>query len=205
MGQARHLQPVLPGGRNETVAGMEAGGKQAGLDAVLEARDPFLAALALLVQPRPSVPASTNMGIRDSITKLKKEISRPRSGSRRKTGAEAGGERLDSIDSPPSSEPHITAGGGNRSRANTGGWHVHGTDRPRQTDSPEPVVTHVGESDRGGREADVDGGETSKRHWFGIGSRPSRDGNHADVGMVGRVYPSPSASPVPLSTKPNSM
>jgi len=147
------------------------------------------------------------MDIQKSFSKLKKRIPRPRVGSKRKTDrteAEASGERADSIGSPLPSETHIVAGGGHKSRANTVGWHAHSMDRPPQSDSPEPMPAHPSEGDRG-RESDADVGEISKRHWFTVGSRPSREGNHADAERVGRIYPSPSNPPVPHSGKPNSM
>jgi len=185
---------------------MEVGGKRGALDAKLETRHPFSAALAHLVQPRPSTPA--DMDIRESLSRLKKKIQRPRAGSKRKidrADGEAGGEGADSITSPLPSETHIVAGDGRMSGPNTGGWPVHSMDQAPESDLPDHMPAYPNESDRGGKEADADRGEISKRHWFGLGSRPSREGNHPDAEKAGRVHPSTAGPSVPQSGKPNSM
>lgn len=149
------------------------------------------------------------MDMREAFSKFKKKIPRPHplAGSRRKTDrveAEADRERANSTGSPLPSETHIVAGGGDRNRANTDGRHVDFTDRPPQSDSPEPMPPHPGESDRGGKQADADRGEISKRRWFAMGSKSSREGTHLDAERIDRVYPSPASPPFPQSGKPNS-
>jgi len=172
---------------------------------VSQTRCPFLADLDHRAQPRPPTPASTDMDMREAFSRLRKKI--PRSGSKRKpdrTGADTSGERADAMGSPPPSDHHLVVGGGQGRRASTDGWLAHLMDRPQQTNYPEPVPARVSETDRGGREAGVDGGEISQRHRVGPGSRPSRDGKDVDTEGVGRVYLSPSTPSDPHSGKPNS-
>jgi hypothetical protein len=67
------------------------------------------------------------------------------------------------------------------------------------------------EDDRGGREADVEGGEAIQRNSGlypevgGVGSVPSREGEDVDRDGVGQAGPPTSKPSVPHNGKPNSM
>jgi hypothetical protein len=67
------------------------------------------------------------------------------------------------------------------------------------------------ENDRGGREADVEGGEAIQRNSGlypevgDVGSGPSREGDDVDGDGVGQAGPPTSTPSIPHSGEPNSM
>jgi len=132
--------------------------------------------------------------IRESLSRLKGKLKHPLRRSKRRTEADARGERADSPSSLPRPEPHVVAGGGHDRGANTDGRQVSPTDRPPQPDEPGPVPGR----DREGREGDTDGGEPSQRYSHLHPDVEAAVGSGRDE-EVEQVHPSPSVPSIPHS------
>jgi len=156
------------------------------------------------------------MDFRDSFSKLKKKVKHRLTGRKPKpseTGADVGGERVDSRGSRPESEPHVVAGG---SRDQGGeepdaeGGQILSMIRLPQPDELGSVLARGSVNNRGRREADVDGGEVEQAYSHlhsdaevVEGSEPA-EGRDIDGEKVERVDPSPSTTSIPHDRKPNS-
>ena len=140
------------------------------------------------------------------FSKLKKKIKHRLTGSKHKpgrTGADAGGERVDATGSLPRPGPHVVASGDHDQEggeANAVGEQVLPANRPSRPTTPEPVPEGGSENGQEG-EVDVDGREDSQKH--SMRSGPSKEGNGADGGTVEQVYPSPSTPSIPRGGNPN--
>ena len=143
------------------------------------------------------------MDIRESFSRLKKKLNYPLSGRKSKpgrTGADAGGERVDPTGSVSQPLHRVVAGGGHgreEDEADAGG-RQDSTDRPLQPGEPESVQALGSENDQEEEEPDIDGKELSQRL---VGSGLGREENDPSEENVERVYPSPS---IPHSGKPDS-
>ena len=135
-------------------------------------------------------------GIRNSVSRLKKDIKHRLRGRKRKPNRSRANttESDDPSSSLPRPEPHGTGVGHDEgSGTSTGGREVRSVDQ-----YPQPA----GGSDdnRQRREADVDGSKVSQedsRIGIAIGGGPGRE--------IERVYPSPSAPSILHIEKPDSM
>jgi hypothetical protein len=136
------------------------------------------------------------------LSKLKKKLKPQQPGNKRKperSGADAGGERVDSTGSLPRPEPHVLSGGDHDqegSGVNVVEGHVFSTNRPSQPDEPEPVPVRGSEDDREGREGDVDAHPDVEAE---------REGNGADGKKVEQVHPSPSTPSLVRGGRPDGM
>ena len=140
------------------------------------------------------------MDLRDSFSRLKKNLKHPLTRTRRKpdkTGTDAGGERVDPADSLPQSVSHVVAGSshGEGNKATLDGLQVYLTDRPPQPDQPELEQTSGSESDQGGGEAGVDGRGVGQKGLHShsdvevaVEGRAGREGDGADAEKVERVH-----------------
>ena len=161
--------------------------------------------------------SDTDMGIRDSLSKLKKKFKPPPTEGKRKPekiGADASGERDDFAGSPFRPEPHVVAGGSHGEEdngANVGGLQAL-IDQLPQPDGPGSVPAREGGTDDG--EASVDRGGASQVHphprprsdaGVVVRSGPSGEGDSAGGEKVERVHPSLSAPPIPHDGEPSSM
>ena len=157
--------------------------------------------------------SDTDMGIRDSFSRLKKKLKHPLTGIKRKsdkTGADSGGERVDSASSLSQLEPSVVTGGSHAKEgrgANANERQVGSTDQP-----PESVQTRGSEGDQEGGGVDLDRREASQAHphshfdvEVGVGSGPSRKGDGVDGEKVEQVEPSPSAPPTSHDREPDGM
>ena len=157
--------------------------------------------------------SDTDMGIRDSFSRLKKKFKHPLTGKKRKsdkTGADAGGERVDSASSLSRLEPPVVAGGSHAREdngANAGERQVGSTDQP-----PESVQTRGSEGDQEGGDVDFDRRGVSQMDphphsdvEVGVGSGPSGKGDGLDGEKVEQVDPSPSALPTSHDGEPDGM
>ena len=140
--------------------------------------------------------SDTDMGIRDSFSRLKKKLKHPLTGIKRKsdkTGADSGGERVDSASSLSQLEPSVVTGGSHAKEdrgANADERQVGSTDQP-----PESVQTRGSEGDQEGGGVDLDRREASQAHphphfdvEVGVGSGPSRKGDGVDGEKVEQVH-----------------
>ena len=106
------------------------------------------------------------MGFRDWFFRLKEKVKHRLTGSKSKpseTGANIGGERVDSTGSRPGSGPHIVAGGGHNQegkRRNTNGGRVLSTVRLLRPDKPGSVPARGSKR----RRADADGKEVEQTY-----------------------------------------
>ena len=153
------------------------------------------------------------MDFRDSLSRLKKKLKHPLTGSKRKpdrTGAGASEERVDRAGPLLQPEPHITVGGGHDegSGSNADVRQVHPTDRSPQPGQPLSVPVHRSEHDQ---ETNVDGRGVSQgdSHPHSdaevvVGSGPSREGNGGNDKKFEQVYLSPSAPSIPYGGNPDS-
>jgi len=121
--------------------------------------------------------------IRHSLSKTKKKLKQRLTGRRRKpdgTGANPGGERVDSTSSLPRPDPHVVAGEshGQGNSTNADGEQVRLTDRP-QPEEPESVSTCGGGNDQEGEVSQIHpplhpdsesgmGSESSEVEWFSL-------------------------------------
>ena len=157
-----------------------------------------------------------DMGFRDSFSKLKKKVKHRLTGRKPKpneTGADVGGERVDSTGSRPESEPHVVAGGSHDQggkEPDAEGGQVLSTIRLPQSDELGSMLASESVNNRGRRGADVDGGEVEQvySHLHSDvevveGSEPV-EGRDIDEEKVERVDPSPSTTSIPHDRKPNS-
>jgi len=142
------------------------------------------------------------MEFRDSFSRLKKKVKHRLAGSKPKlneTGADVGGERVESTGSRPGSEPHVVAGGSHdqeEGEANVGGGQVISTVRLPQPDEPVSVLTRGSANDQERKEADIDVEVTEGSELVG--------GKEIDREKVEPVYPSPSTTSIPRHGKPDS-
>ena len=152
--------------------------------------------------------SDTNMGLRDSFSKLKKKLKHPLTGKKRKsdkTGADAGGERVDSASSLSRLEPPVVAGGSHAREDNgakTDEQQVGSTDQPPQLDESVSVPARGSEGDQEGGDVNFDRTEASQVHphphsevEVGAGSGPSGEGDGIHGEKVEQVDPSPFAPP----------
>ena len=148
------------------------------------------------------------MGIRDSFSRLKKKLKHPLTGKKRKsdkTGADAGGEWVDSASSLSRLEPPVVAGGSHAREdngANADERQVSSTDQTPQPDEPESVPARGSKGDQEGGDVDFDRRELSQVHphphsdvEVEVGSGPNGEGDGVDGEKVEQVDPSPSAFP----------
>jgi len=126
--------------------------------------------------------SNADMVSRGSFSRLKKAVKRL--ASRRKQGRPGpniDGENINPTNTPPGPEPHVVAGDGEGSGADTGGQQPCSmADEPPRPDESESVPAGESEHDQGGGEADVE-----KR---GVNQRYSH--LHSDVGVVPGSGPS---------------
>lgn len=144
----------------------------------------------------------TDMGLRDSFSRLKKRFKhlvRKRKPGR--TGINVGGENINPANPLPRPQPHAEADNGEGDGADTDGWQTYSTDRSLQPDGPERVPAGGIENDQEGGETDGDGREASPRYSHpdpdiegGAGSGPSQEGNGANAEEGEQSY---SRSPIP--------
>ena len=134
-------------------------------------------------------------GIRESFSRLKKDVKHRMKGRKNKPDrkrVDAAGERVDSSGSLLRPESRIAASGDD-GEGSSDGRQVRSRDRSPQ---PEPILAGGSDNDRQGRETDVDGkgvGQMGSRLDPGVrvavGGRPSQE--------VEQVYPSPNAPSIP--------
>ena len=120
---------------------------------------------------------NADMNLGDSFSKLKKKVEYQLAGTERKWGGketDADGEIVGRASSLPQLAPHVVAGDGEGSGANTDGRQVCSTNLLPQQDEPEPVQVDGNKNNQGEEGMDVDGRESSQCH-----SHP-----HPDVGVV---------------------
>jgi len=157
------------------------------------------------------------MGFRDSFSKLKKKVKHRLTGRKPKpneTGADVGGERVDSTGSRPQSEPHVVAGGSNDQggeEPDARGGQTLLTIQLPQPDEPGSTPGRGIVNDQERRGADVDGGEVEQAYSHlrsdvevAEGDGPTEEKDTIDEEKVERVDPSPSATLVLHYGKPNS-
>ena len=147
--------------------------------------------------------------IRGSLSKMKKKAKHLLTGKKRKpdgTGANPGGEGVDSTSALPQPESQVLVGrcyDAEGDRADGAGEPVFSTDQPPQPDGPEPVPARGGDHGRQGGEAVVDGGKAGQKH-----SHPHPDVEVAvgsgHSGELEGVYPSPSTPLISHDGKPDS-
>jgi len=162
--------------------------------------------------------SNTDMEFRDSFSKLKKKVKNRLTGRSapkpNETGADVGGDRVDSTGSRSGSEPHLAAGVDHdqgEKEANADGSQDFLTIRPPQPDEPSSVPARRSANNQEGRGVDIDGGEVevSRPHPHSAdaeveeGSGPAVRKN-IDKEEVERVYPSPSATSILHDGKPDS-
>ena len=156
-----------------------------------------------------------DMDFRDSFSRLKKKVKHRLTGRKPKpneTGADVGGERVDSTGSLPGAEPHVVAGGSHDQEGDgaTGdGGQVISTVRLPQPDEPSSVLARASVNDQE-RGADIDGGEVEHPHphlysdaEVAEGSGPA-EGKDIGGKKVERVDPSPSTTSIPHDERPDS-
>ena len=153
------------------------------------------------------------MGIRDSLSKLKKKLKHPLAGRKPKSGrigTDASGD--DSTGSPSRPGSHIVAGGSHdqKDTGATADRPQGSTDRFLQLDEPESVPARGSRTDEG--DAVIDGGEVSQvdPHLYsgvedGAGSGPSGEGDNVDGEKVERAHSSPLIPPIPHDGEPDGM
>jgi hypothetical protein len=163
-------------------------------------------------------PTYTDMEFRDSFSRLKKKVKYRITGRKpepNKSGADVGGERVDSAGSRSGSVPHVVAGGSHDQEgegSSEDGGRVLSTIRLPQPGEPGPVPEHGSVNDDERRGADVDGGEIEQTHSrlhladaeVVEGSGPA-EGKDVDGEKVEPVYPTPSTTSIPHDGKPDSM
>jgi hypothetical protein len=150
------------------------------------------------------------MGFRDSFSTLKKKVKHRLAGSKpkpKKTGADVGRERVDSMGLHPGSEPHVVAGGSHGQEGkepSADGGQVLSTIPLPQPDEQGSVPERGSVNGDERRGTDVDGGETEQTHsrlhsvdvevaeGSGLAERKDIDGE-----KVERVHPSLSTTPIP--------
>jgi len=157
------------------------------------------------------------MDFRDSFSRLKKKVKHRLTGRKpkpNKTGADVGGERVDSTGSRPESEPHVVAGGshnqGGKEPDAKGGQTLSTIQLP-QPDEPSSVPGRGSVDDQEKRGADVDGGEVEQAYSHlrsdvevAEGDGPTEEKDGIDGEKVERVDPSPSTTSILHDGKPNS-
>jgi len=154
---------------------------------------------------------NTDMEFRDSFSKLKKKVKHRLTGSKPKpdkTGADVGGERVDSTGSLAGAGPRVVAGSSHDQghEANADGGRVIST--VPQQDEPDSAPARGSVDDKERRGAYIDRGEVEKTHSHvhlvdvevaegsGPAERKDIDGE--------RIYPSPSITSIPRDGKPDS-
>ena len=160
---------------------------------------------------------NADMEFRDSFSRLKKKVKHRLTGNKpkpNKTGADVGGQRVDSTGSRPGSEHRFVAGGGHDqegSGANADESQVISTILLPQLDEPSSVPTRGSANDEERRETDINrrGVEQTHSHLHSVdvevagGSGPA-EGKDVDGEKVERVYPSPPIVSVLHGDKPDS-
>ena len=133
------------------------------------------------------------MSFRKSLSKAREKVKHGLARIERKLDrieSDTVGERAGSTISLPRPEPQVVVGG-------------RPVDQPLHPDGSGSMSVRGGEGDKEGK-ADVDGGEANQKDSrqqpeveVAAGTEPSREGNDADGGKVGQIYPSPSTTSIP--------
>ena len=152
------------------------------------------------------------MGIRDSFSRLKKEVKHL--GSRRKpdrTEPAADGEGTDPVDLRQP-EHQVVAVGGEWDGVDADGRQAYSTDRPLHPDELEPMPSSGGGDDKRGGEAGVGGSEVGQMYSHPhpdaevVGSGPGQGGDDvSDEEEGGQFYSCSSAPSTPSSGESNGM
>ena len=150
---------------------------------------------------------NTDMDVRESFSRLKrtvKHLGRKRKPDR--TGAGAGGERVDATKPLPRPESHLMASGGEWKGAGADGQQDFFADRPPQLDEPEPIPASRSNRDQEGEGVGVDGREVGQMYSrpyqapeIAVGSGSGREGSDAN-GKEDRKLCSRSPTPSTLDS-----
>jgi len=143
--------------------------------------------------------------IRDSFSRLKKDLKHRLKGRKNKpdmAGTNTAGESVDSSGSLLRPDSRVVAGGHDGEGSGTNAAEQQARSRDRYPQPAEPGPTGGSDDDRQRREADVDGKEVNQGH-----SRPDLD---VETGAVGgeepdQTYPSPPIPSIPPTRKPDGM
>ena len=160
---------------------------------------------------------NTDMEFRDPSPRPKKKAKHRHTGRKPKpseTGADAGGERVDSTGSRPESEPHVVAGGshdqGGKGSDVKGGQTLSTIQLP-QLDEPSSMPGRGSVDDQEKRRADVGGGEVEQAYSHlrsdvevAEEDGPTEEKDGIDGERVERVDPSPSTTSILHDGKPSS-
>ena len=160
---------------------------------------------------------NTDMGFRDSFSRLKKKVKHRLTGRKPKPNearANVGGERVDSTGSRPEPEPHVVAGGSHdqgRQGPDVKGGQTLSMILLPQPDEPGSIPGRGSVDDQERRGADIGGGEVEQVYSHPRsdvevveGGGPAEGNDTIDGEKVERVGPSPSATSVLHYGKPNS-
>ena len=160
---------------------------------------------------------NTDMGFRDSFSRLKRRVKHRLTGRKPKsneTRANVGGERVDSAGSRPEPEPHVVAGGSHDQGGkgpDVKGGQTLSTIRLPQPDEPGSIPGHGSVDDQERRGADIGGGEVEQvyshlRSDVEVVERggPAKGNDTIDGEKVEPIDPSLPATSVLHYGKPNS-